>query len=67
MSNNKTEITFKNHGVTFDGVTLLDAEEVQKAIQTMHSNFEMAMQQVANERDELIAEVEELRGAVNAC
>ena len=67
MSNNKTEITFKNHGVTFDGVTLLDAEEVQKAIQTMHSNFEMAMQQVANERDELIAEVEELRCAVNAC
>ena len=63
MSNNKTEITFK----TFDGVTLLDAEEVQKAIQAIHSNFEIAMQQIANERDELIIEVEKLRGAVNAC
>lgn len=37
---NKTEITFKNHGVTFEGITLLDAEEVQVAIQTIHSNFE---------------------------
>jgi hypothetical protein len=37
---NKAEITFKNHGVTFEGITLLDAEEVQEAIQTIHSNFE---------------------------
>tara|TARA_R110000744_G_scaffold57010_3_gene120038 strand:- start:2854 stop:3060 length:207 start_codon:yes stop_codon:yes gene_type:complete len=67
MISNKAEITFKSHGVTFDGITLLDADEVQKAIQAMHANFEMAIQQVASERDELMVEVEELRSAENEC
>jgi hypothetical protein len=46
---NKTEITFKNHGVTFEGITLLDAEEVQVAIQTIHSNFEAEIAELEKE------------------
>ena len=55
-----TDITFKNHGVTSQGVILLDAKEVQEVVQTMHSNFESSMQELTKERDDLIAEVNEL-------
>ena len=50
---NTAEITFKSHGVTFDGVTLLDAKEVQEAIQTIHSNFELKLAELAEENRKL--------------
>ena len=46
---NTAEITFKSHGVT-----LLDAKEVQEAIQTIHSNFELKLAELEKERDEAL-------------
>ena len=58
---NTSNITFKSHGVTFEGISLLDAEEVQEAIQNIHSNFEAHANEIIQERDSLAAEVEQLK------
>ena len=56
-----TSITFKSHGVTFDGISLLDAKEVQEALQNIHSNFEAQANEIIQERDSLAVEVEQLK------
>ena len=60
-----TDITFKSHGVTFEGISLLDAEEVQLAIQNIHSNFEAHAHEIIQERDKLAAEVEQLKKKID--
>ena len=65
MSSDTTDITFTSHGVTFDGISLLDAKEVQEAIQNIHSNFEDQANEIIQERDSLAAEVEQLKKQID--
>ena len=64
MSRGTTDITFTSHGVTFDGISLLDAKEVQEALQNIHSNFEAQANEIIQERDSLAVEVEALKEQV---
>jgi hypothetical protein len=61
MSDGTASITFKSHGVTFDGISLLDAKEVQEALQNIHSNFEAQANEIIQERDSLAVEIEQLK------
>ena len=65
MSSGTTDITFTSHGVTFDGISLLDAKEVQEALQNIHSNFEAQANEIIQERDSLAVEVEQLKKQID--